>query len=175
MITTETVTETDLDFLMLALRNSDYSNDPNTRVGAVIVSPAGHIISEGYNAFPTGIAETAERLSNREKKNCIVIHAEMSCLMQAYERLVPIRGCTLYLACTDDTEEVWSGPPCTGHCLKYLIQAGLTNIVGFPQKKHTKWAEELTISRELLAEAKITYREIDVPARYKHTRMMNAA
>ena len=45
----------DRHFLELALKHSELSRDPETRVGAVIVGPDGEVRSMGYNRFPDGI------------------------------------------------------------------------------------------------------------------------
>ena len=58
----------DLRFLELARHISDWSKDPSTKVGCVVVGPDREIRSTGFNGFPRGIEDDDDRLQNREKK-----------------------------------------------------------------------------------------------------------
>ena len=56
-------------FYDLAAYIADWSKDPSTKVGAVIVDPKNkRIVSTGFNGFPFGVEDTAERLENRDVK-----------------------------------------------------------------------------------------------------------
>lgn len=139
------------------------SKDPNTQVGAVIVGPDLETRSTGFNGFPRGIADTTVRLSDREVKNGLMVHAENNAILNAARIGTPLKGCTLYIACTDATGQVWSGPPCI-QCTLALIQAGLTEVVGWPFKDgESKWKENVEQARLLLSEAGILYREVPRP------------
>jgi dCMP deaminase len=136
------------------------SKDPATQVGSVVVGPDREILSAGFNGFPRGIADTAARWQNRELKLKLVVHAEMNALLAAVRTGVRLKGCTLYLAATDDSGLVWGGPPCT-RCTVEIIQAGISEIVSCPVKAvPSKWHEDLRLARELIEEAGITYREV---------------
>lgn len=150
----------DRHFLELAQFHARMSKDPSTRVGSVIVGPDKEIISAGFNGFPRGIADTRERLSDRDMKLRLVVHGEMNAILAAARTGMRLKGCTLYLAATDDTGAVWGGPPCT-RCTVEIIQAGLSEIVSYPVKAvPSKWHEDLKLSGSLLIEAGIRYREI---------------
>lgn len=150
----------DLHFLGMALYHSKLSKDPSTRVGAIIVGPDRELLSGGFNGFPRLIADTPERLHDRETKLKLIVHAEMNALLAAARTGMRVKGCSLYLAATDDSRLVWGGPPCT-RCTVEIIQAGITEIVSFPVKAvPSRWHEDLKLSRELLDEAGITYREL---------------
>ena len=139
---------------------SKMSKDPNTRVGSVIVGPDLEERSTGFNGFPRGIADTAERLSDRETKNLLMVHAEHNAILNAARIGTPVKGCTLYLACTDNSGQVWSGPPCV-KCTLAIIQAGITEVVGWPFKDgESKWKENIEQASLLLAEAGLEYREV---------------
>ena len=43
-------------FMGVAMLSAYRSKDPNTRVGACIVSDANRIMSVGYNGFPIGVS-----------------------------------------------------------------------------------------------------------------------
>lgn len=153
----------DRHFLGLALSHSALSKDPKTRVGSVIVGPDKEILSAGFNGFPRGIADTEDRLNNREIKLKLIVHAEMNALLAAARTGTRLKGCTLFLAATDDSGDVWGGPPCT-RCLVEIIQVGITEIVSYPVKEAaSKWHEDLCFSRQLIDEVGIIYRERSTP------------
>lgn len=147
-------------FLGLCLVNTTMSKDPNTRVGALVVGPDHEPRSSGFNGFPRGIADTEERLADRDVKNKLMVHAERNCICNAARVGVSLKGCTLYLACTDDTGDIWGGPPCTA-CTIEIIQAGIERVVARPTRiRPSKWYADLAFSKELLAEAGILYFEV---------------
>ena len=150
----------DNHFLQLAFDNARISKDPSTRVGAVIVGPDREIRSTGFNGFPRGIADTPERLNDRDLKLRLVVHAEMNAILNAARVGIPLKGCTLYLAATDDTGSVWGGCPCT-RCTVEIIQAGIAGMVSRPPKAvPSRWHEDIAFARKLVDEAGIKYREI---------------
>lgn len=151
----------DNHFLDMALHQAQMSKDPSTQVGAVIVGPDREVRSTGFNGFPRGISDTPERLHDRETKLQLVVHAELNAIVQAARIGVSVRGCTLYLAATDDTGQVWGGPPCT-RCTVHVIQAGITRVVARPQKAASRWTEDLAQARGLLCEACIPLDEIEL-------------
>lgn len=147
-------------FLDLCLEHSRMSKDSNTRVGSMVVGPDMEPRMSGFNGFPRGIADTIERLADRDIKNKLMVHAERNCICNAARIGVSLKGCTLFLACTDDTGDVWGGPPCTA-CTIEIIQAGITRIVSRPVRtRPSKWHEDLKFSRQLIEEAHIFYNEI---------------
>lgn len=149
-------------YLGLATELAGGSNDPATRVGAMIVGADG-TRCVGFNRFPRGIEATADRMNDRATKLELIIHAELDALMEAAKRGVSVRGCTLYLAATDDTGAVWGGPPCT-RCTVHVIHAGITRIVSRPQKQGpSKWHADLNRARGLLCEAAVPLVEIPRP------------
>lgn len=149
----------DNHFLELALANARMSKDPSTRVGAVIVGPDREICSTGFNGFPRGIADTHERLCHRDTKLKLIVHAEMNAILNAARIGTALKGCTLYLAATDDSGLVWGGPPCT-RCTVETIQTGISHIVSHPFKTvPSNWADDIAIARNLLEEAGVEYRE----------------
>ena len=154
----------DRHFLGMSLYHSRMSKDPSTRVGSVIVGPDRELLSAGFNGFPRGIADTVERLSNRDTKLRLIVHAEMNALLAAARTGMRAKGCTLYLSATDDSGLIWGGPPCTRlTTVRTIIQAGISEIVSFPPKEiPSRWHEDLAIARGLIAEAGIVYRELKI-------------
>lgn len=150
----------DRHFLQLAADHARMSKDPSTRVGAVIIGPDREIRSAGFNGFPRGIEDTAERLSDREMKLRLVVHGEMNAVLAAARVGTPLKGCTLYLSATDNTGAVWGGPPCT-RCTVEVIQAGIIEIVSWPQKAvPSKWHDDLVLAHQIIDEAGVKYREV---------------
>ena len=149
----------DRHFLQLALDHARMSKDPSTQVGAIVVGPDMELISAGFNGFPRGISDTPERLGDRETKYEIIVHAEMNAILAAARSGVPLRGCTLYVAAIDDRGLIWGGPPCV-RCAVEAMQAGITEIVSWPQANvPERWRASLAKSESLLTEAGVRYRE----------------
>ena len=96
-------------FLNLATHISGWSKDPSTKVGCVVVGPDREIRSTGFNGFPRGIADTDERLSDRDLKYPLICHAEENAIMRAARSGLALKDCTAYVT--------W--PPCT-RCARSL-------------------------------------------------------
>lgn len=103
----------DRRFIRLAKFVSEWSKDPNSKVGAVVTNKFG-AIALGYNGFPAGI-EDDERLDNRKLKLNMIIHAEQNALIIAGSQA---KGSSLY---------VWGKPICA-RCAVLIIQAGIERI-----------------------------------------------
>jgi dCMP deaminase len=132
-------TKWDRRFLKLAELVSQWSLDPSTQVGAVIVDHQQRVISLGYNGFPRGINDTPERLNTRDLKMRIVLHAEHNALIFAERSVV------------DFTIITWPFMPCST-CAAMIIQAGIKRIVSL-QSNNIRWVESFALSLELFREA----------------------
>jgi dCMP deaminase len=130
----------DFRFLELAEFISNWSKDPSTKVGAVIVDKNNHIVSVGYNGFPRNIKDD-DRLQNRETKYKIIVHGEINAILSANKS---VEGCTLYTVPFE---------PCP-RCAGLIIQSGITRIVA-PQNTNSRWEEDFILSRQLFKEADI--------------------
>ena len=139
----------DLRFLRLAEHIASWSKDPSTQVGAVIVSPRRSIVSAGYNGFPIGVEDLEERLINREVKYKMVVHAEKNAIAFAEK---PLQDCTIY---------TWPCPPCS-QCSALIIQTGICQVVGLEPSEdiRSRWAEDFKLTRAMLAEGDVHYREV---------------
>lgn len=67
-------------FIELAVIFSEYSKDPSTRVGAVIVTETCKIVGQGYNGLLPGIDDELLKLG-REFKIDNTAHAEVNAFM----------------------------------------------------------------------------------------------
>ena len=151
-------------FLKMALNASEMSKDPRSQVGAVIVGPDREIRSVGFNGFPRGVLDD-DRLGDRDKKLKLIVHAEMNAICNAARFGVPLKGCTMYLAATTKTGEIWAGPPCV-RCMVEIIQLGITKVVSYvPNVVSERWSSDMALSCELMTEAGIAYQEVAVPVK----------
>lgn len=133
----------DKRFCELAEFVSNWSKDPNAKVGAVVFSKRGGDISIGYNGFPFGVEDSAERLANSKIKLELVVHAEQNALIAAGSRA---QGATLY---------VWGKPICA-RCAGSIIQAGVKRVVALnPESvdKKSKWRRTGIYAQQMFAEA----------------------
>ena len=136
----------DRRFIGLAEHVSTWSKDPSTKCGAVIVRPDKTIASLGFNGFPTKIVDVEEYLDAREVKYERVIHAEMNAILFMRE---PLLGFTMY---------VWPMLSCH-RCAVHIIQAGITSVIA-PHSPNPRWEDSMEITRGLLREANVNFREI---------------
>ena len=85
-------------FMGVAMLAARRSKDPNTQVGACIVSPENIIISTGYNGLPNGCSddEYPWGRDGEETKYPYVVHAELNAILNANGR--DLRGSRLYVA-----------------------------------------------------------------------------
>ncbi len=126
-------------FLTIAAQVAEASKDPSTKVGALIVRPDRSVASLGYNGFPRGIADTAERLNNRDLKLGLVVHGEINAILSARE---PLHGYTLY---------TWPFLTCS-KCALQVGQAGIARVVA-PFVDNERWnasfADAIAIYEEM--------------------------
>ena len=135
----------DRRWLNLARFYAGWSIDPSTGVGCVIARKKSQI-TQGYNGLPAGIADSDERLQDRDMRLALTLHAEHNALLRAGASKV--KGASLY---------VWPFPPCH-RCACDIVQVGIKRVV-IPL--HTdpalqeRWRDSLALSRELFAESHI--------------------
>ena len=113
-------------FLGIAMLAAKRSKDPNTQVGACIVSPEDIIISTGYNGMPKGCSDDEfpwERGDGQgyDSKYPYVVHAELNAILNANGR--DLRGSRIYVALF----------PCN-ECAKAIIQSGVKEVVYLSDK-----------------------------------------
>lgn len=112
-------------FMGIAMLAAKRSKDPNTQVGACIVSQDNIIISTGYNGMPKGCSDDEYPWAREgsETKYPYVVHAELNAVLNANGR--DLRGSKLYVALF----------PCN-ECAKAIIQSGIAEIVYYGDKYH---------------------------------------
>lgn len=129
-------------FLGLAQYVSTASKDPSTKVGAVVIDPLNRVVSVGYNGFPRGVTDSAERYDNRDLKQKIVVHAEINAMTFAQRSLA---GCTLY---------TWPFG-CCARCAVQVIQNGIKRVVSqvIPCHLNDRWGDDVLLAESLFSEA----------------------
>lgn len=157
MLKRSDVLDWDHYFMGIAELSAKRSKDPNTQVGACIVSPEKRIIGTGYNGFPTGCNDDALPWYREgifiDVKYTYVVHAELNAILNSMGR--DMRGATIYVLMF----------PCN-ECAKAIIQVGIKEVV-FSTLKYYH-SEQAQASRRMFDMVGITYRMISdagTPAR----------
>ena len=118
---------------------ASWSKDPSSQVGAVITR-GKFVVSVGFNGFPQRIADSPERLENRDIKYPTILHAEINAILSARQ---DIRGCVLY---------VTPYMPCP-QCAAAIVQSGIARIVYEPSENE-RWGRP-PLSEAMFGEAEI--------------------
>ena len=128
-------------FMGIAMLAAKRSKDPNTQVGACIVSQDNIIISTGYNGMPKGCSDDefpGERSGEEvETKYPYVVHAELNAILNANGR--DLRGSRIYVALF----------PCN-ECAKAIIQSGVKEVL-YLSDKYKDTMMNLASKRMLMA------------------------
>lgn len=137
-------------FMGIALLSAKRSKDPNTSVGACIVSEDNKILSVGYNGMPIGCSDDEfpwEREgSPLDTKYVYVCHAEMNAILNYTG--TNMKGSKLYVTLF----------PCN-ECTKALIQKGIVEIVYMSDKYAN--SDAVKAAKRMLDAAGIKYRAYD--------------
>ena len=137
-------------FMGIAMLAACRSKDPNTQVGACIVSQDNIIISTGYNGMPKGCSDDVfpwDRSAQIENdtKYPYVVHAELNAILNANGR--DLRGSRIYVALF----------PCN-ECAKAIIQSGVKEVVYLSNKYKDTMAT--MASRRMLDAAGVRYNRL---------------
>lgn len=108
-------------FMGIAMLSSQRSKDPNTQVGACIVSKDNKILSVGYNGAPNGYDDDKYMSWDREgsfleTKYAYVCHAELNAILNNKGSI--LEGAKIYVDLF----------PCN-ECAKAIIQCGIKEII----------------------------------------------
>ena len=141
-------------FMGIAYLSAMRSKDPNTQVGACIVSQDNKILSMGYNGFPAGCSDD-EFPWDREgapldTKYVYVTHSELNAILNY--RGGSLEGAKLYVSLF----------PCN-ECAKAIIQSGIKEIVYDSDKYGT--TPGTVASKRMFKAAGITCRQYNKTGR----------
>ena len=111
----------DENFMGVAYLSARRSKDPNTQVGACIVSQDNKILSMGYNGFPNGCSDedfpwNRESADPYDNKYFYTTHSELNAILNY--RGGSLEGSKLYVTLF----------PCN-ECAKALIQSGIRTVI----------------------------------------------
>lgn len=143
--TKKEITKWDQRFIKLSKNIAEWSKDPNAKVGSIIVSPRKGPISTGFNGFPIGVEDSAERLKDKDTKLELIVHAEQNAIINAG------------LHAENSTIYVWGKPICA-RCAGSIIQAGISRVVALSPKTvslESKWRLTGELSLQMFMEANI--------------------
>ena len=130
------------------------SKDPNSQVGACIVSPDNKILSIGYNGFPRGCSDDeypwAREGEPLDTKYVYVTHSELNAILNF--RGGSLEGSTLYVSMF----------PCN-ECAKAIIQSGIKTVIYGIDKYPDSYG--VIASKRMLASAGIQVRKYNPTGR----------
>ena len=133
-------------FMGIALLSGERSKDPNSQVGACIVSPDNKILSIGYNGFPIGCSDD-EISWDREgdfvdTKYPYVCHSEINAILN-------------YTGSTLKQSRIYVTLfPCN-ECAKAIIQSGIKEVIYMSDKY--KDTDSVKVSKKMLDMAGVKY------------------
>ena len=140
----------DAYFMGVALLSGERSKDPNSQVGACIVSEDNKILSIGYNGFPRGCSDDEipwEREGEfSQTKYPYVCHGELNAILNYTG--TTLKNSRIYVALF----------PCN-ECAKAIIQSGIKEVI----YKEDKYADtdSVKISKKMLEMGGVKYRKYE--------------
>lgn len=134
-------------FMGVSLLSARRSKDPNTQVGACIVSNDNRILSMGYNGAPRGLDDDLMHW-NREgsfldTKYAYVCHSELNAILNYRGDL---EGSKMYVALF----------PCN-ECAKAIIQSGIKEVIYKDDKYAT--SDNVIASKKMFDSCGVKYRQ----------------
>ena len=140
-------------FIGVAQLAAKRSKDPNTQVGACIVSNDNRILSIGYNGAPNGFNDEkfpwGREGNPLETKYLYVVHAERNAILNYRGSRKDLENSKIYVDLF----------PCN-ECAKEIIQAGIKEVVYLSDKYAD--TDETIASKKLLDSCNVQYRKIDL-------------
>ncbi len=140
-------------FIGIAKLSASRSKDPNTQVGACIVSDSNRILSIGYNGTPNNFNDddfpwNREGKTENETKYPYVCHAELNAILNFAGTRSELKGSRIYVDLF----------PCN-ECAKAIIQSGISEVIYLSDKYNGTPGNEA--SKLLFDQCGIKYRQLD--------------
>lgn len=114
--------------MLLAKVTAMRSQDPNTQVGACIISQENRVLGLGYNGPPRGVEDIPWERENADPlltKYPYIVHAEVNAILNANSSVNNgIVYVTLYPCC---------------ECTKFMIQSGIKKVVYLANPYKDQW------------------------------------
>lgn len=132
-------------FMGVAMLSAERSKDPNTGVGACIVSQDNRILSMGYNGAPRGLHDDKMHWKREgeflDTKYAYVCHAELNAILNYRGDL---SGSKIYVKLF----------PCN-ECAKAIIQSGIKEVI-YKEDKYAN-ADNVIVSKSMLDSCGVKY------------------
>ena len=132
-------------FMGIAMLSAERSKDPNTIVGACIVSEDNRILSMGYNGAPRGLHDDKMHWSRNgsfiDTKYAYVCHAELNAILNYRGNL---SGSKIYVKLF----------PCN-ECAKAIIQAGIKEVI-YKEDKYAN-SDNVIVSKSMFDSCGVKY------------------
>lgn len=139
-------------FMAVSKLSAMRSKDPNTQVGACIVSEDNRLLSIGYNGAPNGYKDYRfpwdREGDNLKTKYPFVVHAERNAILNYRGSRQDFMGARIYVDLF----------PCN-ECAKEIIQAGIGEVIYLSDKYAD--LESTIASKMLFDECGVKYRMLD--------------
>lgn len=133
-------------FMGVAMMSGMRSKDPNTQVGACIVSGDNKILSMGYNGFPIGCSDDefpwVREGDPLDNKYFYTTHSELNAILNY--RGGSLEGAKMYVTLF----------PCN-ECAKAIIQSGIKTVVYYNDKY--EGTPSVIASKRMLKAAGVSY------------------
>ena len=140
-------------FMAIARLSALRSKDPNTQVGACIVSETNRILSIGYNGAPNGFVDSVfpwdREGSMLNTKYAFVCHAEMNAILNYRGSRKDLENAKIYVDLF----------PCN-ECAKLIIQSGIKEIIYLTDKY--KDTDSIKASKMMLSECGVSFKQLEV-------------
>lgn len=131
-------------FIDIAIKVSNLSKDPSTKVGCVIAKDT-FPISFGYNGIIRGIEDTDDILYNRELKLAYSEHAERNAIFNACRNNLNVSNSTLYS----------THYPCH-ECARAITQSGINKMYYLINEEfERRWKESADYSIKIIKECNL--------------------
>ena len=135
-------------FMGVAILSGMRSKDPNSQVGACIVSQDNKILSMGYNGFPIGCSDDefpwAREGDPLDTKYLYVCHADLNAILNYGGG--SLKGARIYTTLF----------PCN-ECTKAIIQSGIAEVIYYSDKYAD--TDSTIAAKRMLDMVRITYRQ----------------
>ena len=115
----------------------------------MIVDSDNDVRATGYNGFPRGVVDAADRYADKDGKLLRMVHAEANAIASAARSGKVLKGCTI----------ITTKFPCPA-CSALIIQAGITQVVAPPANDGTRWAQVNPVSLSMFREAGVAMVEL---------------
>lgn len=143
----------DIRYLRLAKYVAQWSKDPSTQCGAILVRPNRTMASVGFNGFAREMSDDADLYNDRPVKYSRVIHSEWNAIRSSRDH--DLTGYSVY---------AWPMPPCD-NCTNCLIQKGISRCIcpAPSADKLERWATQFSYALQNWKQVKAQFNYHDNP------------